>query len=300
MYEKILKYYDVAITSALANYWKNEAKSKINWPELTQKQGTRETDLFKDPLMEVFVNEQVKTEAEKRLDKRMWLPLGTRTRFFRRTVSEAVHSKAVTQVIILGSGFDTLSVRKAKYSQQLGVRFFEVDQPEVLECKKQLLSAQYLNKNATYIGLDYVKGDLIAELATNKIDFNQPTLILWEGNTFYLEKEEVLNILSNLSSKFSRLIITFDYMHNMMQTNTQQLDSAAKEQCLEKTLNDFASKNAPFKAFFAPEELVTLCKEFGIYCVDHKTAAALAKEYQVDESPYYTAETYSVITFCSK
>lgn len=297
MHEKILKDHNVATTSLLANYWKNEAKSKKNWPTLTQKQGAREEDLFKDPLMQNFVNEQVKEDAEQRLDKRMWLPLATRTRFFRKTVSDAVKNKEVKQVIILGSGFDTLPVRKMKYTQQLGVRFFEIDQPQILKCKEQIYAEQYVNKNATYIGLDYVKGDLIAELAKNDVDFTKPTLILWEGNTFYLEKEDVIRILRDLSSKFSHLVITFDYMHALMQTGAQQLDSSAKEKCLEKTLDEFASKKSPFKTFFEPSEIVSLCSELGIQCVDHKTAAELAKEYEVDQEPYYTAETYSMVTF---
>lgn len=300
MQEKILKEHNVATTSLLANYWKNQAKSKENWPTLTQKQGTREKDLFKDPLMQNFVSEQVKEEAEQRLDKRMWLPLATRTRFFRRTVSDAVKNKEVKQVIILGSGFDTLPARKMKYTQQLGVRFFEIDQPQILKCKEQIYAEQQVNKNATYIGLDYVKGDLIAELTKNDIDFTKPTLILWEGNTFYLEKEEVIRILRDLSSKFSHLIITFDYMHALMQTGKQQLDSSAKEKSLETTLDEFASKKSPFKTFFEPNEIVSLCRELGIQCVDHKTAAELAKEYQVDQAPYYTAETYSMVTFQGK
>ncbi|ARB91821.1 class I SAM-dependent methyltransferase [Legionella longbeachae] len=297
MREKILKDHNVATTSLLANYWKNEAKSKENWLSLTQMQGTRENDLFKDPLMQNFVNEQVKEEAEQRLDKRMWLPLATRTRFFRQTVSDAVKNKEVKQVIILGSGFDTLPARKIKYTQQFGVRFFEIDQPQILKCKEQIYAEQCIHKNATYIPLDYVNGDLIAALTNNDIDFTKPTLILWEGNTFYLEKEDVLRILRDLSSKFSHMVITFDYMHTLMQTSTQQLDSSAKEKCLEKTLDEFASKKSPFKAFFEPGEIVSLCTKLGIQCVDHKTAAQLAKEYEVDQEPYYTAETYSMVTF---
>ncbi|WP_131780927.1 class I SAM-dependent methyltransferase [Legionella gresilensis] len=297
MLKKILNDYNVATTSLLANFWKNEAKKKENWPTLTQKQGKREKDLFKDAEMVQFVNEDIKQEAEQRLDKRMWLPLATRTRFFRRTISDAVKHKDVKQIIILGSGFDTLATRKAKYTQQFGTRFFEIDQTSILKCKEEIYAENHINKNATYIGLDYVKGNLIEALKNNDVDFNKPTLILWEGNTFYLEKAEVIQILKNLANKFNHLIITFDYMHALMQTKTKTLDSAANEKCLKKTLDEFASKKSPFKAFFEPEEIVSICEELGIHCIDHKTAATLAKDYQVDEEPYYTAETYSVATF---
>ncbi len=297
MLETILKENNVATTALLANYWKYQAKSKANWPIMTQKPGDRNRDLFKDTLMQHFINEDVRQEAEARLDKRMWPPLATRTCFFRRTISNAVKSKEIKQVILLGSGFDTLPVRKEKYTKNHHVRFFEVDQKNILTCKEQIYSQALINKNAIYIGMDYVRENLIEAFKTNSVDFTIPTLILWEGNTFYLEKEEVKRILSDLSNHFTFITITFDYMHALMKTATKALDSSANERCLEKTLDEFSSRKSPFKAFFSPEEIISLCKELGMQCADHKTAAALAKEYRVDEAPYYTAETYSMVTF---
>lgn len=297
MLSKILEEHNVATTSLLANYWKYKAKSKENWSTLCQEKGERENDLFKDMLMQHFVDPNIQTEAEQRLDKRMWLPLATRGRFFRRTVSEAVKHKDVKQVIILGSGFDTLPARKSKYTRDFGVRFFEIDQPQILECKEAIYAENQIEKNAEYIGLDYVKGNLIEELGRRSLDFTRPTLILWEGNSFYLEKEEVIRILQELAENFKNLIITFDYMHESMQTNTKKLDQASNEICLEKTLDEFAQRKSPFKAFFDPREIVSICEELGIKCVDHKTAAELASEYGVDKKPYYTAETYSLVTF---
>jgi methyltransferase (TIGR00027 family) len=297
MLRKLLEEHTVTTTALLANYWKLIAKAKENWQEICLERGERQKDLFKDPLMQHFVDPVIKSEAEHRLDKRMWLPLATRTRFFRRTISRAVKHKDIKQIIILGSGFDTLPARKLKYSEQFGVKFFEVDQPNLLECKRMIYAELQINQNAEYIGSDYVKNDLIESLKKRSIDFNLPTLILWEGNTFYLEKQEVIIILQMLAKNFAHPIITFDYMHAAMQTQSTQLDQAANEKSLEKTLEQFSKKKSPFKTFFAPTEIVALCEGLGIQCIDHKTAAELAKEYGVDNKPYYTAETYSVVTF---
>lgn len=297
MLRKLLEEHNVATTALLANFWKHEAKAKANWAALCQEPGARPNDLFKDDLMSHFIDADVKTEAEIRLDKRMWLPLATRTRFFRREVSKSIKDKDVTQVIILGSGFDTLAVRKTKYTAEYGVKFFEIDQPPLLECKEKIYAAHQIEKNADYIGLDYVKGNLIEELKKHSVDFAKPTLILWEGNTFYLEKSDVMRILSELSTNFNKLIITFDYMHADMQSKTQKLDNASNEKSLEKTLDQFSQRKSPFKSFFEPSEIVSVCENLGIRCIDHKTAAALATEYNVDKKPYYTAETYSMITF---
>lgn len=294
---ELLKEYNVATTALLANYWKLVAKSKENWPELCQDKGEREKDLFKDTLMQHFVDSNIQAESEQRLDKRMWLPLATRGRFFRRTVSESVKNKEVRQVLILGSGFDTLPARKSKYTRDLGVRFFEVDQPQILACKEAIYAEHGVDKNAEYIGLDYVQGNLIEELKQRSLDFTSPTLILWEGNTFYLEKTEVIRVLHELAENFQNLIITFDYMHEVMHTKTQTLDKESHGTCLEKTLDQFAEKKSPFKTFFDPAEIISICEALGIKCIDHKTAATLASEYGVDQKPYYTAKTYSMITF---
>jgi len=287
MLKKLLETYNVATTALLANYWKHVAKSKNNWSELSQEQGEREKDLFKDTNLERFIDDDVRREAETRLDKRMWLPLATRTRFFRRTVSEAIKTQDIKQVVILGSGFDTLPVRKSKYTQNFGVKFFEVDQPELLGCKQAIYEQHGINKNADYIALDYVKQNLIQALIDNGLDREQPTLILWEGNTFYLEKSDVQTTLKNLAEHFTNVIITFDYMHETMQTQTQALS----------TLEQFEKSKSPFKAFFAPAEIVTFCESLGMQCLQHKTAAELAQEYHVDNAPYHTAETYSLVTF---
>ena len=289
----LLKEHNVATTALLANYWKFKSKNRNNWSELTIQQGERSKDLFKDELMQHFVNTDIQIEAEQRLDKRMWLPLATRTRFFRHTVSDAVKNKGIEQIIILGSGFDTLAVRKAKYN----VKFFEIDQPAILNCKEHIYAEQNINKNAEYIGLDYVQGDLIESLISRNMNLSLPTLILWEGNTLYLEKEQVLNVLQTLSTHFSRLIITFDYLHAAMNNNTKYIDQASKENCLEETLESFSKNQSPFKAFFEPSEIESICENLGMQCVDHKTAARLASDYGVDKEPYYTAETYSMTTF---
>ncbi len=297
MLKALLESHNVATTALLANYWKDVAKSKTNWPELCQEEGKREKDLFKDPNLQHFINEEVQAEAESRLDKRMWLPLATRTRFFRRTVSDTIKTKDVQQVVILGSGFDTLPVRKAKYTQNHGVRFFEVDQPELLSCKKAIYDQYGIDKNAEYIELDYIKSDLLDAFVQQGLNPSIPTIILWEGNTLYLEKHEIEAVLTKLSTYFARVIITFDYIHAAMQTNTQALDQASDETCLESTLSQFEKSQSPFKGFLVPGEIVTFCESLGMQCLKHQTAAELAKEYQVDEAPYYTAETYSLVTF---
>ena len=297
MLRKLLDEHDVSTTALLANYWKSVARRKENWDRICQQKGARDKDLFKDDFMEYFIDEAVAAAGNERLDKKMWLPLATRSRFFRKTVSRHVKQGEAEQVIILGSGFDTLAVRKQKYTEAYGAKFFEIDKPNVLACKQAVYNNNHIHQNATYIPLDYVQADLRAELAKSGVDFSKPTLVLWEGNLFYLEKKDVIGVLKNLTSIFSKLVISFDYMHGVMQEKTTELDSAAKNQALQTTLTEFARKKSPFKSFFEPAEMNALCESLGLTFVERKTAAELAILYDVDTDPFYTAKPYSVSTF---
>jgi methyltransferase (TIGR00027 family) len=283
MLKELLEKYNVATTALLANYWKDKAKSRENWPQLTISQGEREKDLFKDPYLNLFYDEAVAKEAEERLDQRMCLPLATRTRYFRQTLSEAVKDKHIQQVLNLGSGFDTLAVRKAKYSEQYAVRFFEIDRPEILACKKAIFNEHGLETNATYVGLDYTEEDFISQLKTHELDPEKPTLVLWEGNTFYLTVDQVIRVLRILAEQFPHLLLSFDFMHKEIQQESDTLES-------------FAKKKSPFQSFFSEHEIFDICKGLGLDCYSHFKTDELAKDYNVDKDPYHTAKRYSVIT----
>ena len=284
MLKQLLEKFNVATTALLANYWKDQAKSRENWPQLTISQGAREKDLFKDPYLHLFYDETVAKEAEERLDKRMWLPTATRTRYFRQTISEAVKEKHVKQILNLGSGFDTLAVRKSKYTKQYDVRFFEIDRPEILECKQAIFNEHHLDTNATYLGMDYTDEDFISQLKDNQLDTQQPTLVLWEGNTFYLPADQVIRVLTILSDQFPHLLLCFDFMHKEIQKESATLES-------------FEKKKSPFQSFFTVDEMLKIGQSVGLSCYTHFNTAELAKDvYQVDKEPYHTAKRYSVIT----
>lgn len=283
----------VATTAWLVNYWKHQAKQKAQWPTMCITPGDREKDLFKDDYMAWFITDEVKQEAEARLDRRMWVATATRTKFFRQCVSTAVKNHGVEQVILLGSGFDTLAVRKAKY----GVQYVEVDAKAVLDCKAAVYAEHQQSTNATYLPLDYVNDDLIQALTSHGVDFKKPTLILWEGNVFYLERHQVFTILDTLSKNFSEFTLAFDFMHAEMQAKTASLDDAGGEQSLQKTLTTFAKQKSPFKSYFTPEEIKEACAARGLTLLACKTTATLAETYDVDKTPYYTAKPYSVASF---
>lgn len=277
--EQLLADHDVATTALLTNYWKDQARSKNQWPELTIQQGSRPKDLYKDSYLSWFYNQDIAEEAQNRLDKRMWLPLATRTKYFRQTLSQLIKEEEIKQVLILGSGFDTLAVRKKKYP----VTFFEIDYAKILACKESIYQSHHEDKNATYIGMDYSTEDFFPALIQSGFNLDEKTFILWEGNTFYLEKAMVLQILKQISDTLPHLFLSFDFMHPQI----------ADE---DKTMESFAKRKSPFKSFFTVDEMRLECEKLNLSVHSHFNTDTLAKNYDMDETPYHTAKPYSVIT----
>lgn len=277
--EQLLAEHDVATTALLTNYWKDKARSYDQWQDLTIQPGSRTKDLYKDNYLSWFYNQSIAEEAENRLDKKMWLPLATRTKYFRQTLSLLIKERGIQQVLILGSGFDTLAVRKKKYP----VRYFEIDYAKILTCKENIYRFYRQDKNATYIGMDYSSEDFFPTMIQSGFNPNEKTFILWEGNTFYLEKVVVLQIIKYLCERLPQLFLSFDFMHPQI----------ANE---DKTIESFAKKKSPFKSFFTFEEVCLECEKHDLSVHSHFTTDILAQKYEIDKKPYHTAKPYSVIT----
>jgi methyltransferase (TIGR00027 family) len=276
----LIKEHDVATTALLTNYWKDQARRKSNWNDLTIRQGKRAEDLYEDENLKLFYNQQTEIEATQRLDKRMWLPLATRTKYFRETISTLIKEQGVRQIVLLGSGFDTLAVQ---YRGNHQVKFFEIDHTKILACKESIYQNQSIFKNAQYIGMDYTQEDFMQALKQKGLNTEETSLVLWEGNTFYLEKPQVLEIMRTIQREFKKCYLSFDFMHPQI----------ADE---EKTMDSFAKKQSPFKTFFSVEEMTKHCHEMNLSTLSHFTTDTLARNYEVDDEPYHTAKPYSVIT----
>jgi O-methyltransferase involved in polyketide biosynthesis len=135
--------------------------------------------------------------------------------------------------------------------------------------------------------MDYSQQDFIAELLNRGLNQQLPTFFLWEGNTFYLKKEIVLTILKNLHETFTKLILSFDFMH------PQIADQA-------KIIDAFAKRSSPFQTFFTEADIQRECQKLNLSTYSHFTTDVLAKDFELDKTPYHTAKPYSVTTVHSK
>lgn len=137
---------------------------------------------------------------------------------FRKLLIENAVAKAIEegarQIIILGGGFDTLTLRVAK--QFPNVQFFEIDLPATQQTKLRILHhiGYAVPTNCIFIAADLAHEPLDTILR-NQEGFSSAanTLIILEGVLMYLSETEVQKLFITLRNLFSEaLTIIFGAM----------------------------------------------------------------------------------------
>ena len=134
-----------------------------------------------------------------------------RTQYFDEVLLQEARA-GLEQVVILGAGFDSRSLR---FSDALRtVRVFEVDMPEVLALRTEhLFEGQPTAAAATAVPIDFEREDLGAVLRERGYASGARTLFLWEGVTYYLPEDAVKAVLVLVASESGAgSSILFDYV----------------------------------------------------------------------------------------
>ncbi len=295
---------NVVKTSFLASYAKYRSNNIDYWKknDLIRGEMTRTKPLFKDEYLAYFGSDEVAHSLSPDADLRqvvhtidkinsLIFPMfSVRHRYINKQLANTIKNINLKetkdmQVIILGAGFDTRAANKRKYS----VKFFEVDQPSLLKLKKQIYEAKKIDPNAVYVGIDYIKENLIDSLAKHRIDFNKPTHIIWEGNIAYLPIQLAENILISLKDNFKGgLSITFDYYSTQIyQKSTGHKDWTALVETLE-------AMNAPFRSGI--DDIQEFAKKLGMVVKNNCNGADLLIKYGIDTLPDEKLKNYSMCT----
>lgn len=121
-----------------------------------------------------------------------------------------------SQVIILGAGFDSRAIRFSDILNDKNTKLYEVDLKAMLEFKQKKIEQHNLvtNKYYSHIFCNFNDTNLTDCFIENKVDANIPTLVLWEGVTYFLPEEIIISTLTELKEFFSsELQITLDYAY---------------------------------------------------------------------------------------
>lgn len=115
------------------------------------------------------------------------------------------------QVVLLGAGYDTRSVRLA--GALGGARLFEVDHPATAARKARLAPAAFggaARADTVPVQVDFTRDSLEEKLAAAGHRPDRPTIWLWEGVSMYLEEGAVratLDLVRRLSPPGSLLLL---------------------------------------------------------------------------------------------
>ncbi|GAA5076413.1 SAM-dependent methyltransferase [Nocardia iowensis] len=120
-----------------------------------------------------------------------------RTRFFDDWLLASVESVPRAQVVIAPAGLDSRAFR-LKWPSDVTV--FEVDRPQVLAAKQELLGAATPSVDRRTIGADMVSDSWTDELVAAGYDPDRPSVWLLEGLLYYIPESAVHRVLDSVAS----------------------------------------------------------------------------------------------------
>lgn len=170
----------------------------------------------------------------------------TRARFAEDRIL-AAGERGVSQLVILGSGFDTFALRHP----DLPLTVFEVDLAATEKLKQERMAAAGIRPppGLRFVMVDFERDDLGERLSACGFDRGRPGFFNWMGVTYYLAGESLRSsvaALTDLAAPGSEL--TLDYLI--------AADSAPEEnRALYAAVMRFvARRGEPFVSSFAPEQ----------------------------------------------
>ncbi len=147
----------------------------------------------------------------------------------------------------------------------------EIDDAGTLELKKARYAANGIDARVTFIPGNYVALGVIPLLERSGFDLSLPSFFIWEGNTMYLRRPDVMKVLADLKESVRRFAISFDYMDEAVVAMTT--GEAGATGFVER----FANMGAPWT--FGFDDLPALAGEARLAISDATTVGKLHRLY---------------------
>ncbi len=192
-------------------------------------------------------------------------------------VCEAAINDGVDQLVLLGAGFDTTSLRRAEAS----VTIFEVDSPATQEDKRAVserLQPARDNSQTVWVPCDFEHDALLERLLTNGFDPTRPSLIVWLGVTMYLTRRAVATTLADLAALCapgSRLV--FDYIDADVITGNTRYKGA------RRVARAAAQRGESFRTGFTDTDLDALLATHRFECHERARLPTLLQRYAPED-----------------
>jgi len=134
-----------------------------------------------------------------------------RTRYIDDRVAASIDEN-MTQLVIMGAGYDTRAHRIPEVRQKMKV--FEIDHPDTQRVKIKKTDKLFGEKSdhITYVPVDFERQTIRDRLLECGYDLSQKTLFIWEGVTMYISPdavEETLSFVATQPAKGSGIIFNY-------------------------------------------------------------------------------------------
>jgi methyltransferase (TIGR00027 family) len=232
--------------------------------------------IFADPFALQILDDEARAGlpafASDTSQRSMRLFIAARSRFSEEAMAACV-ARGARQVVILGAGLDTFSLR----NPHAGVTVYEVDYPATQTWKRERLAQAGvpLPPSLTFAPVDFERQSLAEGLAAAGFRNDRPAYFQWLGVTPYLTRDAIIATL-DFAASIKGAEIAFEYAEPFenyqpgMQANLRAVAERA------------ASLGEPWLSMFNPPDMAALMQGRSFTAFEDITRAELAARYYGD------------------
>ncbi len=229
--------------------------------------------IFRDPFAEKILDAETRATLDEiaadpsRRGIRLFIV--SRSRFSEEALAASV-ARGTRQVVVLGAGLDTFSLRNPFPD----VRVFEVDFPATQAWKRERLkqAALVIPDTLTFAPVDFERESLADGLARAGFRRDQPAFFQWLGVTPYLTREAIASTLDFIAG-VPGSAVAFDY------TEPFENQSPERRARLTAMAESAAARGEPWLSFFDPPEIAAILRGKGFGDIEDFGFADVIRHY---------------------
>jgi len=234
--------------------------------------------IFRDPFASRILDDATRATLDEVAADPSLRPLrlfiAARSRFSEDTLAAGV-ARGVRQIVVLGAGLDTFSLRDPHAGED--VRVYEVDYPATQQWKRERLKEAGLAIPAslTFAPVDFERQSLADGLAAAGFRADRPAFFQWLGVVPYLTREAISATLDFIAGVPESEVV-FDYAEPLENYPPE------RREYIMATAERAASRGEPWLSLFDPAELSDMLRNKGFAIVEDLGLAELTERFYGD------------------
>lgn len=196
----------------------------------------------------------------------------------------------IDQIILLGAGFDTTSLRL----NTTPVTVFEVDAPSTLADKRSI-TEHLLPRDAAvrvvWTPCDLEHDPLQERLLAGGFDPKRQSVVVWMGVTMFLTTDAMGTTLTDLNALCAPgSLLVFDY------ADVDVITGASRTKGARRVARSVKRRGEPYRTGFTPTTIESFAARYGFACAEHLGTATLFDRYAMGHSSRPTDQGWLTVT----